>query len=75
MVFTVVESESAVTQILKPKLPCLFSQKKSVIIKLLSDSLIGLTVLEVSSSSFLPSLSDPPRLETQTVTTSGFFSL
>lgn len=54
---------------------CLFSHKKSVVIKLLSDSLIGLTVLEVSSSSFLPSLSDPPRLETQTFTTSGFFSL
>lgn len=52
MVFLVIDEESTVPQILKPKFPCLFRQKKSVVIKLSSDSLIGLTILGMSSSSF-----------------------
>lgn len=51
MVFIVTDKDSTVPQILKPKLPCLFRQK-SFVIKLSSDSLIGLTLLGMSSSSF-----------------------
>ena len=52
MVFLVIDEESTVPQILKPTLPCLFRQKKSVVIKLSNDSLTGLTLLGMSSSSF-----------------------
>ena len=51
MVFIVTDGDSTVPQILKPKLPCLFRQK-SFVLKLSSDSLIGLTLLGMSSSSF-----------------------
>ena len=52
MVFLVIDEESTVPQILKPTLPGLFRQKKSVVIKLSNDSLTGLTILGMSSSSF-----------------------
>ena len=51
MVFIVTDGDSTVPQILKPKLPCLLRQK-SFVLKLSSDSLIGLTLLGMSSSSF-----------------------